>query len=600
MSKRHYVLLSTDGYTNLPTSPDLNDHKKESVYIWGFIGGLLSVDDVVIPENSYLDWRKSYNWDNLFKLKGSAKLPSPIIWGEVGDDIYITLINLGMLYRTDILDNHSIHLHGAHVPTQLDGFPETSFGVPVWMPNSKYNCLCSPPTITYYFKLDHPGTLLYNCHVKASEHIQMGMYGALVIYPSIESLNMEGVHQDSDGFWYFNDKLLDFVPNSATNRNFAYNNPYSYYDKEYIILLSDIDSNWHKAIENLESFNSTNFKPNYWLVNGKSFPDTLLPYEEKYNDLSSKDLTQINYNSYVHINTNDKLLLRMINIGYDPVPWYVHGWHFEILGKDSHISPFLSLKTLISSYKHNKISDKSFTINISSGETYDLLIEATDKYHIYESYILNGQDYIQPLCAQIIKLYSENIDCIFDVPTEPVDINDTNTVNYLEICSRSSSKSDYCLYPQFYPMYNHTSYKVTNNGVYPGGQMTYIQIDAPICTTKSAQLEEFQSSNDDTLTNLDKDIDLLEKSPKEEDSSVEALADNLHLLINKNTYKNDLSNTNIDELQIKPIVSEYYLDENSSISDMFDEIKSLTRNDLCPHSNNSKNKSLFEILDELN
>lgn len=590
MSKRHYVLLSTDGYTNFPTSPDLNDNKKESVYIWGFIGGLLSVDDVIIPENSYLDWRKSYNWDNLFKLKGSAKLPSPIIWGEVGDDIYITLINLGMLYRTDMVDNHSIHLHGAHVPTQLDGFPETSFGVPVWMPNSKYNCLCSPPTITYYFKPDRPGTLLYHCHVRAYEHIQMGMYGALVVYPSIESLNTEGVYQDSDGFWYFNDKLLDFIPKSSTNRNFAYNNPYSYYDKEYIILLSDIDSNWHKAIENSEHFNSVNFKPNYWLINGRSFPDTLLPYEEKYNDSSSKDLTQINYNSYVHINTNDKFLLRMVNIGYDSVPWYVHGWHFEILGKNSYLSPFLSLKTLISSYEHNKISDKSFTVNISSGETYDLLIETTDKYHIYENYILNGQDYIQPLCAQIIKLYSEDTDCILDVPTEPVNINDMNTVNYLEICSRSSSESNSFLYPQFYPMHNHNSYKVTNNGSYPGGQMTYIQIDASIYTKKNAQLEEIKLSNDDILTNLDNNLDFLETLPEDEESSIEVFEGII------NTSENGLSNTSIAELQIEPIVSEYYLDENSSISDMRDEIQNLTRND----SYTNSNKSLFEILDELN
>jgi hypothetical protein len=28
-------------------------------------------------------------------------------------------------------------------------------------------------------------------------------------------------------------------------------------------------------------------------------------------------------------------------------------------------------------------------------------------------------------------------------------------------------------------MHNHDDYKVTNNGKYPGGQLTYIQTDAP-------------------------------------------------------------------------------------------------------------------------
>ena len=34
-------------------------------------------------------------------------------------------------------------------------------------------------------------------------------------------------------------------------------------------------------------------------------------------------------------------------------------------------------------------------------------------------------------------------------------------------------------FPQFYPMHNHDDYKVTNNGRYPGGQLTIIQTDAP-------------------------------------------------------------------------------------------------------------------------
>lgn len=29
---------------------------------------------------------------------------------------------------------------------------------------------------------------MYHCHVEASEHVQMGMYGAVVIYPSMKSL----------------------------------------------------------------------------------------------------------------------------------------------------------------------------------------------------------------------------------------------------------------------------------------------------------------------------------------------------------------------------------------------------------------------------
>ena len=102
-----------------------------------------------------------------------------MIWGEVDDHIHITLINLGMAHRPDLMDPHTVHLHGGHVATQIDGFPETSFGVPMWMdPQMK------PPAATYFFQPEHPGTYMYHCHVEASEHVQMGMYGAVVIYPS--------------------------------------------------------------------------------------------------------------------------------------------------------------------------------------------------------------------------------------------------------------------------------------------------------------------------------------------------------------------------------------------------------------------------------
>lgn len=40
-----------------------------------------------------------------------------------------------------------------------------------------------------------------------------------------------------------------------------------------------------------------------------------------------------------------------------------------------------------------------------------------------------------------------------------------------------SGKTIRCL--QLYPMHNHDDYKVTNNGVYPGGQLTFIQTDVP-------------------------------------------------------------------------------------------------------------------------
>ena len=201
-------------------------------------------DDKITFEDSSLNWKNSVNWDNLWALRTSASIPSPLIWAEQGDHLYITLINLGMPV-SKLNDPHTIHLHGAHVATQLDGFPESSFAVPMWMgPNG------IPPTATYYFLPEHPGTYMYHCHVEASEHVQMGMYGALVIYPSVKSLEAAGIEMDRCGNWRYQGEIQRQIPRYASHRKFAYNNIQTFFDKEYVMLLSDLDLKWHQTVQN--------------------------------------------------------------------------------------------------------------------------------------------------------------------------------------------------------------------------------------------------------------------------------------------------------------------------------------------------------------
>jgi hypothetical protein len=68
---------------------------------------------------------------------------------------------------------------------------------------------------------------------------------------------------------------------------------------------------------------------------------------------------------------------------------------------------------------------------------------------------------------------------IFDIPEEPVDCDNPQLINYIEICNQNPNNPNDKFFPQFYPMHNHDDYKVTNDGKYPGGQLTMIQADAP-------------------------------------------------------------------------------------------------------------------------
>ena len=484
MAIRHYVLLATDGFVKLPTTNVLcpSPTTRQQVYIFGFVGGLYQVIEKgnITFENKSLDWTNPANQTFLRSLTSTADIPSPILWAEVGDHLYVTLINLGMPI-SGLNDPHTIHLHGAHVATQLDGFPETSFGVPMWMENMPI-----PPVVTYFFEPEQPGTLMYHCHVEAHEHVQMGMYGALVIYPSHKSLANAGITMNRHGWWCLDGEVQCQIPRYADHKNFAFNDIQTYFDKEYVMLLSEIDLKWHQTVQTTLqtgiSFNASNFKPDFWLLNGRAFPDTLLPNTQTPDPSENENLTQINYETYVHVITGQKFLLRMINMGYQVVPWHIHGWHFTIVGKDAHPSPFLKIASEMGMHSH-EAQQMGFTATIGSGETYDLLLSADDKRPLYSRYIFKGQDGIPSLCSQMHVLAEIDRGLIADIPTEPVACEQTNTVNYVDLCANCE------FFPQFYPMHNHDDYKVTNTNTledpnfseYPGGQLTFIQTDAPPC-----------------------------------------------------------------------------------------------------------------------
>ncbi|WP_219619927.1 hypothetical protein [Bacillus sp. V33-4] len=248
------------------------------------------------------------------------------------------------------------------------------------------------------------------------------------------------------------------------------------------MLLSDIDSVWHESVHKGSFFNAVNFKPDFWLINGRAFPDTLLPHPLTDTNIEfDSDLTRINYESYVHIKTGQQFLLRMINMGYQVVPWHIHGWHFTIIGKDSHIDPFIHLATLLQldDSSHGALKNKGFTVSIGSGETYDLLLTSNDKRLEYLKYMILRQDGFHSFCSQLKKLHKIDGNSIFNIPTEPVKCSSPELINHLKICQQSLTDINDQFFPQFYPMHNHDDYIITNKGIYPGGQLTYIQTDTP-------------------------------------------------------------------------------------------------------------------------
>lgn len=176
-----------------------------------------------------------------------ATLPGPTIYCEEGDSVIITMTNPSF-------EAHTIHLHGLDVDQNNDGVPSTSFFV---QPGESG---------TYSFKADYTGNFLYHCHVGSVLHLQMGMYGAVIVRPA------NGVKEVYSGG--------------------------PAYDREYIWLTHEIDKSWHDDYTAIGAF--TNYFPDHFQINGKS--KNLI-----YND-SSVSI----YNAFI----GERLHLRLLNIGY--------------------------------------------------------------------------------------------------------------------------------------------------------------------------------------------------------------------------------------------------------------------------------------------
>ena len=260
------------------------------------------------------NWMKMADGQKVFVFgytdnpNGHAQVPGPTLIVNQGDNVYVTIINDKDPTKTTYNptgDGHTIHLHGLDLPSIMDGDPMTAPGGHPVMQGQQY---------TYHFIAQYSGTYYYHCHQSAAEHIQMGMYGALIIRPNGEPNN---AYADTPMF-----------------------------DKEYTFVLSEMDSVSHTVdygnlYQGGKDVNWTNYHADYFLMNGKSWPDTL-------NDP----------NDNITATVGQTVLVRLINTGYQVHSMHSHGFHFLVVGTDG--------RKLASPYYKD-------TIDVSPGERYDII-----------------------------------------------------------------------------------------------------------------------------------------------------------------------------------------------------------------------------------
>jgi FtsP/CotA-like multicopper oxidase with cupredoxin domain len=170
---------------------------------------------------------------------------APTIKIREGQDLYLTLTNVGMILRPDLFDPHSVHYHGfPNAAPIFDGVPDAS---PVAVPGASF---------TYFYRNVDPGTYLWHCHVEATEHMQMGMLGNLYVTPLQDGTTFGG----------------------CASQKYAYNDGdgSTCYDVDFPLQILGFDKNFHDKHIGIQPLPFAAMDDNYPMFNGRGYPDTTL------------------------------------------------------------------------------------------------------------------------------------------------------------------------------------------------------------------------------------------------------------------------------------------------------------------------------------
>jgi FtsP/CotA-like multicopper oxidase with cupredoxin domain len=407
-------------------------------------------------------------------LAGHAQLPGPLIYCRVGDTVTIRFKNLGITDPGGPLsptpnDPHTIHLHGMDVNAANDGVPETSVAaIPGSDPAGATALLAGAGNVIYYqFTPNKAGTYMYHCHQEADIHVIMGMYAALVVYEP-------------------NDTAADLGPGTGLTGTAGSNTLYGHhYDKDTVMLLTEMDLGQSQSELGMytntfidpntyngaiyaptglpQIYNPVNYKPQYWLINGISFPNTIhantanVLWTDWIQAHPGYDPLMIGSSGGGLNNNGQKILVRMINLGFETQPMHVHGFHPKVIGMDQRAWTFANPPGITSG-----AGMELNTILIGSGNTIDLLFDMGTQ--------------------AVDGLYTAPTQSRYDIATGlPVDATLTANPPIPDPFGGNLSSPAGNAYwggpnitPNIFPWHNHDDYKATNNGQYPGGQFTAV------------------------------------------------------------------------------------------------------------------------------
>jgi FtsP/CotA-like multicopper oxidase with cupredoxin domain len=302
-----------------------------------------------------------------------AEWPGTTIELDQGDELFLSLTNVGTVIRPDLFDPHTVHFHGfPNAASVFDGVPEVSISINMG------------GTLSYYYNIVEPGTYIYHCHVEASEHMEMGMLANLWVHPDQDATGINGdpatIGRRKGG--------------AGTNEHWGYvyndGDGTTGFDVEEAIQLSSFDPDFHDASLFVQPLPFAMLEAKYPMINGRGYPDTILPGDMPAptdntvavaghepgkvtgtpGEILNNGTPTQTMDSVITVNQGEDLLLRLSNVSID---------RFYTM-----TSPGLTMKIVGTGARQMRGPDgkniyrEVSSVNFGGGETHDVIIETAN------------------------------------------------------------------------------------------------------------------------------------------------------------------------------------------------------------------------------
>ncbi len=358
------------------------------------------------------DGNTMYMWS--YTPSGQAfQYPGPVLCVNEGDTVTVILHNtLSEDVSIMFPGQENVLANGAPAQPQFTGTTLTSLT----------DVAPGGGSMTYSFVASKPGTYLYQSGTSPEKQVRMGLAGVLIVRP-------------------------------ARGADFAYNRDDTRFtpEEEFLVFLSEIDPYQHQATEQNKPFDLTKYHVHYWLVNGRTFPDSIA-------DNFASWLPSQPYGALARIHPYDAInhpypgLARYVNVGFEEIPFHPHGNNGVVIGRDG--QP-------LEGPAQQDLTFEKFAINIGPGQTWDVLVKWYDAEDYSEANPVPVT--IPDVANQTIGMFWSGSPYLGVQGPLPPGVSTLNQCGEYYIIS-----------------HNHALFQLDAWGMTMAGQITYMRVDPPL------------------------------------------------------------------------------------------------------------------------